>query len=256
MHQVPIAIPSDVRERIIAAATTLFEQSGHQALPTVDAVRRTARVDMNAASSVMKEWRRAQMAPAAALPLPDSVQQAFSAAAAGIWQQAQALANESLRHAQVAWQVERAELDAIRQELAEAFEGQAAELEAVGTSLASQKEAVAQQVQELAAVRQQLANASSRADKAENRLAESERRVADLGAELSRAHADADRVGAWMTMAQSERDVAIDAAAQARENAATLAGQLQAVQEQNTVLLAAMGPQGRLVPQSKPPAQV
>mgnify|MGYP006204349805 CR=1 FL=1 len=58
-------IPADVRERIIAAATDLFEQSGRETMPTVDAVRRAARVDMNAASAVMKEWRRAQTAQAA-----------------------------------------------------------------------------------------------------------------------------------------------------------------------------------------------
>ena len=62
MNQSSATIPADVRERIIAAAADLFEQSGRQAMPTVDAVRRSARVDMNAASAVMKEWRRASSA--------------------------------------------------------------------------------------------------------------------------------------------------------------------------------------------------
>ena len=43
--------------------------------------------------------------------MPESVQQASSAAVATIWQQAQELANESLRSAQAAWETERAELD-------------------------------------------------------------------------------------------------------------------------------------------------
>ena len=90
MTQASTAIPADVRERIIAAAADLFEQSGRETMPTVDAVRRAARVDMNAASSVMKEWRRAQTAQAApvAVAVPESVQQASSAAVATIWQQA------------------------------------------------------------------------------------------------------------------------------------------------------------------------
>src|SRR3546814_17815003 len=74
MTQQAPQIPADVRERIIAAATDLFEQSGRETMPTVDAVRRAARVDMNAASAVMKEWRRAQTAQAApvAVAVPES----------------------------------------------------------------------------------------------------------------------------------------------------------------------------------------
>ena len=60
-----IAIPADVRERVIQAAQELYEQNGRESMPTVDAVRRLARVDMNAASAVMREWRRAQTAQAA-----------------------------------------------------------------------------------------------------------------------------------------------------------------------------------------------
>lgn len=303
MNQASTAIPADVRERIIAAAADLFEQSGRETMPTVDAVRRAARVDMNAASSVMKEWRRAQTAQAApvAVAVPESVQQASSAAVATIWQQAQELANESLRSAQAAWETERVELDGMRQELAEAFERQAVELDAVGAALEAEKAAAAQQAQELAAVRQQLADASSRADKAEARIAEIEHRAADLRGELDRAHADADRLrtentaahaateaaraelvkaqakaeaieqaqaeqrkqaaaeanraAEGLTKAQGERDAATKAAAEARERAAGLAGQVQAMQEQNAALLAAIKPQGEAKPKKTPPAK-
>ena len=342
MTQASTAIPADVRERIIAAAADLFEQSGRETMPTVDAVRRAARVDMNAASSVMKEWRRAQTAQAApvAVAVPESVQQASSAAVATIWQQAQELANESLRSAQAAWETERGELDAMRQELAEAFERQAAELEAAGATVEAQITVAAQQAQELAAVRQKLADASSRADKAEARIDEIEHRAADLRAELDRAHADADRLrtentaahaateaaraelvkaqakaeaieqahaeqhkqtaaeveaaraateatraelvkvqakaeaveqaqaeqrkqaaaeahraAERMTKAQAERDDATKAAAEARERAAGLAGQVQAMQEQNAALVAAIKPQGEPKPKKTPPAK-
>ena len=161
MTQPAIQIPTDVRERIITAAANLFEQAGRQTMPTVDAVRRVARVDMNAASAVMKEWRRAQTAQATpvAVTVPEAVQQASSAAVATIWQQAQGLANESLRNAQAAWETERGELDAMRQELAEAFERQLGELEATAAALAAEKDAAEKQAQELAAVRRELAAA-------------------------------------------------------------------------------------------------
>eukprot|EP01133_Synstelium_polycarpum_P029262 gene29262-35778_t len=126
-------IPADVRERIIAAAVELYEQSGRSNLPTVDAVRRAGRADMNTTSAVMREWRRAQTAQAApvAVTVPEVVAQANTAALAALWQQAQELANESLRAAQAAWETERAELDTMRQELADAYETQATELDQV-----------------------------------------------------------------------------------------------------------------------------
>lgn len=70
-------IPADVRERIIAAAAELYEQAGRENLPTVDAVRRAARADMNTTSAVMREWRRAQTAQAApvAVTVPEVVTQ-------------------------------------------------------------------------------------------------------------------------------------------------------------------------------------
>ena len=207
-------IPADVRERITAAAAELFEQSGRETMPTVDAVRRAARVDMNAASSVMKEWRRAQTAQATpvAVSVPEVVQQASNTAMATMWQQAQQLANESLRNTQAAWETERAELDAMRQELAEAFERQAGELEVAGAALVAESAAVARQVQELTAVRQQLGDASSRADKAEARIDEIELRAAELRAELDRAHTDADRLRIESTEARQHAAAELEAA--------------------------------------------
>ena len=140
-----IAIPADVRERVIQAAQELYEQNGRESMPTVDAVRRLARVDMNAASAVMREWRRAQTAQAApvAVTVPEVVTQAHGAALVALWQTAQELANESLRVAQAAWEAERAEADHDRQELADAYERQAAELDvtsAVAESIAQDKD--------------------------------------------------------------------------------------------------------------------
>lgn len=51
-------IPADVRERVITAAVDLYEQVGRERFPTVEAVRRLSRAEMNAVSAVMKELAR------------------------------------------------------------------------------------------------------------------------------------------------------------------------------------------------------
>jgi len=103
----------DARERVFAAASQIFEESGRQAMPTVDQVRRLAKVDMHAATAAMREWRRQQTAQAApiAVAVPEVVAKANELAVAQLWTQAQELANQSLREAQSAWDAERAELD-------------------------------------------------------------------------------------------------------------------------------------------------
>lgn len=90
-------LTKETRDRIYAAADALFEQNGRDAFPTVDAVRKAARVNMNDASSGMKEWRRAQTAQAApvAVQVPEAVSAAGGQAVAVLWQQAQELANTS-----------------------------------------------------------------------------------------------------------------------------------------------------------------
>lgn len=69
------------------------------------------------------------------------------------------------------------------------------------------------------------------------------------------AAAEAHRAAERMTKAQAERDDATKAATEARERAAGLAGQLQAMQEQNAALLAAIKPQGEPKQKKTPPAK-
>jgi chromosome segregation ATPase len=233
MTQPAIQIPTDVRERIITAAANLFEQMGRQTMPTVDAVRRVARVDMNAASAVMKEWRRAQTAQATpvAVTVPEAVQQASSAAVATIWQQAQGLANESLRNAQAAWDTERGELDAMRQELAEAFERQLGELEATAAALAAEKDAAEKQAQELAAVRQELVAAQEQAHTAAARAQEIERRAAELRTELDRAHQEADQAHRALTDQQKANQAVTAQLDQVRAELAKVQAKTEAVEQ-------------------------
>jgi hypothetical protein len=55
---------TEIRERILNAAQQLFEASGRLELPTVDAVRRLSKTNMNDASAVMKEMElRSEMQP-------------------------------------------------------------------------------------------------------------------------------------------------------------------------------------------------
>ena len=303
-------LPLDARERVFAAASQLFEESGRQTMPTVDQVRRLAKVDMHAATAAMREWRRQQTAQAApiAVAVPEVVAKANELAIAQLWTQAQELANQSLREAQSAWDAERAELDQMRVELSDAFEAQADELEqarsrieVLGREARETAEIAAAELQklrdELAQVRADLGAATTRAERAEATAAELEHRVADLRGELDRAHADVDQVRAELSRAHAdvdqargeikrtaadaeglrnelaavkakaeaaehahqehrkeaakeaqrcaekvlaaakERDELSKATADARESAARLAGQLEAIQAQNKALM-------------------
>ena len=226
------AIPADVRERVIQAAQDLYEQSGRQTMPTVDAVRRQARVDMNAASAVMRDWRRAQTAQAApvAVTVPEVVTQANSAALAALWQQAQELANESLRAAQAAWETERADAEHDREELAEAYERQAAELEQIKAAAALAEKAHQEQhagtAAELATARAELAQAVTKAERAEAKAGEIEHRAADLRAELDRAHQDSDH-------ARTELNTLAGELRLSQDNAAALRAELKAAETVN-----------------------
>ncbi len=194
MNQLVTPIPADIRERIIQAANDLYEQVGRQSFPTVDQVRRYARVDMNAASAIMREWRRAQSVQAApvAVHVPDAMVKANHQVLVALWTQAQELANESLRTAQSAWDAERAELDEMRQELAYAYEAQAAEFDLLKSQAAdaanAHQEAAKLAADELAGIRTELAQSLTRTERAEAQVGEIDRRAADLRTELDRAH--------------------------------------------------------------------
>ena len=120
-------IDSEVRTRIIKAADELFDATNREQLPTVSAVRSAARVDMNSASLVMKEWRKALTAQASAKPLvtiPDVISNALIEVGAVAWQEAQVLASETLQAAQKSWDAERNDAEALRVDLASSFDEQ------------------------------------------------------------------------------------------------------------------------------------
>ena len=165
-------IDSGIKDRITTAANALYEEAARSAFPTVAEVRARAGSDMNAASLVMREWRRAQTVQAApvVVEVPGKVQAAHHAALAVLWAEAQALANERLLSAQTAWDAERVEAETLRGELSAAFEDQRRELEAaeaardaatdeveeLKTALASSQATQQTQAVELAQVRERL----------------------------------------------------------------------------------------------------
>ena len=232
-------IPTDVRERVIAAANELYQQSNRERFPTVDAVRRQSRADMNTVSMLMKEWRQAQttQAVAVAVAVPEAVQQASSSALAAIWQQATELANQSLRSAQAGWEAERQEMDEMRAELSAGYEAQVAELDLTKGRLAdvlSKFEAeqifhaseISRFEKSAAELKDQLAAATERAHTAEARTIEIERRADDLKTMLDAS--------------QESIKVATARADAAREESARLQGHTEALKAQAADLMRAL----------------
>ena len=269
-------IAQDIKDRITVAANALYEELGRSEFPTVAAVRSRAATDMNAASIVMRQWRRAQTTQSApvAVDVPDKVRTAHGVALASLWSEAQALANTGLSVAQAAWDTERAEAEALRGELSDAFEAQHRDLETAQAQIARHIEQQTHQQAQGEALRSELAQASQRAGTAEARAIEIERRANDLASELQRMHADlastkaaaqaerqqhteqrkqsaqeALRVAERMTQAEADRDRERREAGKAREEAARLQGMVQAMTSQNAELMRAVaGGTGTLAP--------
>jgi chromosome segregation ATPase len=202
----------EIRERILAAAAQLFEQSGRKELPTVDAVRKLSRTSMNDASAVMREWRRSQIvsASAAVVSVPERVSQASAAALSTLWGEAQELANESLNVAQAAWDAERVEAEKLRVELSSAFEAQGAELEAVKARLAEVEKtasaAAAEAEIEKGEFRQQVNVLTDQAHTAMARVQEIEKRAEDLKAALSSAQGTVARLTAELEAERGQHE--------------------------------------------------
>lgn len=222
-------LTKDVRDRIFSAAEALYEQSGRgENLPTVDAVRKTAKVNMNDASTGMKEWRRARMAQVTtlAVQVPETIQKVSSAALVAMWQEAQELANESLRAAQAGWDTERAEAATLSKQMADAFEAQVVELELAQAEIERLSS-------ELNKSRLNMAIAVAGSERADARATEIERRADELRKELDRGHQELEK-------SDAERDLARKELGQVREDGAALRGQLEAMKEQNDKLIQSM----------------
>lgn len=245
-------IPAETVQRITAAADQLYEENGRSAFPNVDAVRRRARVNMNDASSVMRAWRRAQTMAAAPLTvvIPPPVQEAGQSLLAALWQAASDTANANLQAAQSGWELERAEAEACREQLATAFDAQSGELadaqrtgENRERELASHRMQLAEARAALAAQAQATSSAEARAAMAQARIDDILRRADDLKSELDAVHASADaqRQEAQRRIEHAEQTIAAleeqlrersQMHASTREELAHLCGQLEALTAQ------------------------
>lgn len=214
-------ISKEARDRIFAAANTLYEQAGQAGtFPTVDAVRKLAKVNMNDASAGMKEWRRAQSAQAApvAVQVPEAVQQAGAAAVATLWQEAQDLANESLRAAQAGWEAERAEAEALTKQIGDAYDELVANFDAAQLEIAAtrtsfdQAEANAREFEsKLDATTQALTAAEAATATAEARVVEIKHRADELRAELDHSHQEAAQAREELAAVRHAHQVEIEA---------------------------------------------
>lgn len=261
-------LATDILERIFAAADSLYEQAGRSGFPTVDAVRKTARVNMNDASVGMRQWRRAHTLPAVSMAaqVPESVRQAGAIALAALWRDAQLVAGEGLRGERAAWETERAEAETLHKQLADAFEAQAAELDAaMQEAMRLRTEAgallVAKEGADVALrdARRDLVLARAAGELSDARADEIGRRAGELRTELDYAHQEIARVRTEfehidkkcaaeveavrqtslvaLAKAQGARDTAMQEAGDAREIIAALRGQLDAAREQNAALM-------------------
>jgi len=186
-----------IRQRIFQAADTLYEQGGRRALPTVDAVRKHARVNMNDASVGMRAWRKVQTAQldAPAVQVPATLQQSSTALFQALWIEALALTNETLKAAQARWDADRADLEAVSDQMANAYETQSAELAAANADADKAKQEVRYMQDEVTKTRiladeavNEAQSARAAIAQAEARAIEIERRADDLRLALSQAH--------------------------------------------------------------------
>lgn len=261
-------VASEIQARVFAVANDLFEQADRANFPTVDAVRKGARVNMNDASTVMREWRRAQMAhpgPQAA-QVPAVLQQAQAEALATLWTQAQQLAGQSLAIAQAAWDGERAEALVLHQQMAEAFDEQGRALDASRSevlrvaALHEQAEAACNRLQvDLLGSQEQLALVNADLSIMRIRAQDLERLANTLRTELDHAHqalaqaqaASQQSRAAHVTEMHSlraeliaqaeqfalERDSHRKLSLEALERYSSLSGQVESLKEQNANLI-------------------
>jgi chromosome segregation ATPase len=259
-------ISADIRERIIAAAEKLFEESGRQKFPAVDQVRRLAKADMNTTSAVMKEWRRKQTAAsgAVAIEIPARIQEVFNGALAEAWQEALVMTNETLNAAQQTWESERQEGESLRSEMAEAFELQAQELEDAKKKLAAALDRMEiaekhreEQAQELVVLRAEKAQKDKEVEQLTSELSTVKKNLDKASSELVKVQAKAEvsagrykevsiRLDSALrdmeeekTRSKEELRKSMRAAADAREQVAGLTGQLEAIKAHNRELMAA-----------------
>jgi chromosome segregation ATPase len=302
-----MALSQDIKDRIFAAADTLYAASQTGEFPKIEAVRQESRAGMNYVVEAMKEWRQKQRKQVQTVrePLPVELHAVVQDMGQKFWEIAQQLANTSLEAAKVAFEAEKQDLMQLSAEQSESFEKQASELEALKARIVELEQQVdvsmsaaqvsALQLEEVrealllaeqsaalssqkidalehraAELRAEISNLRLERDKAQQRQEQAIDENAKLAATLIAAQGEAEQVRMLLAgvqakaeateqayvnqttlliKAENERESAIQAAGEARERAAGLAGQLEATKqlaESLLVRLDSLSPQAAL----------
>lgn len=191
--------------------------------------------------------------------IPDGVHRSAQEFLAAIWKAATDSATAGLQAAQAGWDVERADAEMARFQLAAAFDRQTDELQALQSACGAMEEKARAHAGELArmtdkfnALLLEAKAAEASAAASEAAALESRKRAEDLREQLNLAHGRTDQAqrelsdhlrsaGAAMARPRGEISGDSEKLAELREAAARLQGELQAVQAHNRALLATFG---------------
>ena len=265
----------EIEQRIYDAADQLYAAEGRARLPTVDAVRKLARTNMNDASVAMKVWRTNHAkTPISLVPeIPEPVRRAFETALTALWAAVQSHASCALNSAQSGWEVERADAETERQNLAAAFDEQAKELEeahrqnaaieganaALALSAANAQTLLAARDAECRTLHISEAGHRTMASELRDHIADLRREADQSFAHTQRIQRDLDeaRQNATAALAQweqelaattSDRDQLASQETEARETVNALRGQIEAMTKQNADLMAMLKPANQTKP--------
>ena len=188
---------------------------------------------MTTIAGALRRWRERQQLkaepPAARTPLPDAVASAMRDAVERLWGAAQEETQKEIDRLTQAMNARVAEAVAERDSALAELQSTVEELQDVQDRAAEVEAELRGAHQAGEALRAELASAVERAGRAEARAVEIERRADGLQAELGRVHGEAQ--------AGVDRDQARREAAEARETAARLQGQLEAMTAQQAELM-------------------
>jgi colicin import membrane protein len=207
---------SDVQQRIFSAANELYEQNG-QKIPTVNTVRKLAKVNMHDAAKGMKIWRQALKGQDTGIEIPDSIFLIGNNAITSIWQQANQIATESLRAACSAWESEREELNSIIQEISKEHDAGVNQNQELSQTI----EKMQKQIDD---VNKKILLAEHDNSVSGKLINEIEHRAKALESELEHAHKENNRL-------RNEREEACNELINDRETAARLAGRIDVLEK-------------------------
>jgi chromosome segregation ATPase len=189
-------IDAEIVQRITDAADQLFAESGRGTAPSVDAVRRRARANMNHASLVMREWRRklkAQPAPTEEA-MPESMRHLGNQMTLNVWREANKIAVGQLVDAKAAWQEERAELEEFRHQLSMAFDVQLGEMEQARHTISNLQAELANHVTTAATLEQRAVQAETSNIGADKVLRHAQEEIKELHSLLRASQASQEQL--------------------------------------------------------------